>query len=98
MFARVRDLARRRVRIPLGDDVYEPSAAWHVAALLVVACAAGFVEVTFALELASSSPSSTTPLIIPFVALYAGVALVGLGVVDLGVRWMVRRARGSSAR
>ena len=89
---------RRRVRIPLGDDVYEPSTAWHVAALVVVAGAVGFVEVTFILELASSSPSSTTPLIIPFVALYAAATLVGLALVDLGVRWMLRRVRSPSAR
>jgi len=93
-----RDLARRRVRISLGGDVYEPSLAWHVAALLVVACAVGLVTVTFALELASSHPSSTTPLILPFMALYTGVALAGLAVVDLGVRWMLRRFRGASGR
>ena len=91
-----RDLARRRVRIPLGGDVYEPSAAWHVAALLVVACASGLVVVAFALELASSSPSSTTPLIVPFVFVYTGAALAGLGLVDLGVRWILRRVRGPS--
>jgi hypothetical protein len=52
-----RELARRRVRIPLGEDVYEPSAAWHVAALLVVAGAGGLVVVAFALDFASGSPS-----------------------------------------
>ena len=41
---RFRELARRRVRIPLGDGVYEPSAAWHVAAFLVVVSASGLVE------------------------------------------------------
>jgi hypothetical protein len=93
----IRDLARHRVRIPLGDDVYEPSAAWHVAALLVVVSAAGLVEVSLGLELASSDPSSTAPLIVPFAALYAAVALVGLTLVDLGARWIRRRARGRSA-
>jgi hypothetical protein len=97
MFARVRDLARRRVRIPLGDDVYEPSTAWHVAALVVVAGAAGLVEGTLVLELASGSPSSTAPLIVPFMAFYAGAALVGLAVVDLAVRWALGRVRGPSA-
>jgi hypothetical protein len=93
----LRDLARRRVRIPLGDDVYEPSAAWHVAAVLVVTSAAGVVLVAFVLDLASGSPSSTTPLIVPFVALYAAATLAGLGLVDLGVRWILRRARDSRA-
>jgi hypothetical protein len=36
---RLRELARRRVRIPLGDGVYEPSAAWHGGAFLVVVSA-----------------------------------------------------------
>ena len=76
------------MRILLGDHVYEPSTAWHVAALVLVAGSAGLVEVTFILELASSSPSSTAPLMIPFVALCDGAALVGLALVDLGVRWI----------
>jgi hypothetical protein len=54
------------------------------------------VWVAIALDLASSHPSSTTPLIIPFIALYTGAALAGLAVVDLGVRWMLRRVRGPS--
>lgn len=93
----LRELARRRVRIRLGEDVYEPSAAWHVAALLVVAGAAGLVVVAFALDFASGSPSSTLPLIVPFVFLYAGAALAGLGLVDLGVRRLLRRVGGPSA-
>jgi hypothetical protein len=94
----LRELARRRVRIPLGDDVYEPSLAWHVAALLVVACAVGLVAVAFALELASSHPSSTAPLLLPFMALYTGAALAGLALLDLGARWILRRIRGPSGR
>jgi hypothetical protein len=46
---------RRRVRIPLGEDVYEPSTAWHVAAVLVVAAASGLVVVAFALDFASAA-------------------------------------------
>ena len=94
----LRKLARRRVRIPLGDDVYEPSLAWYVAAVLVVACAWGLVVVAFALEFASSHTSSTTPLILPLMALYTGVALAVLAVVDLGVRWILRRVRDPSGR
>jgi hypothetical protein len=81
---------RRRVRIPLGEDVYEPSTAWHVAAVLVVAAGSGLVVAAFALDFASGSPSSTTPLIVPFVFLYVGAALAGLGLVDLGVRRLLR--------
>ena len=94
----LRELARHRVRIPLGDDVYEPSLAWHVAAVLVVVGAAGLATAALAFDFVSSHPSSTASLIIPFMALYAGAALVGLAVVDLGVRWMLRRVRGPSGR
>ena len=89
----IRELAGRRVRIPLADSVYEPSAAWHVAAVIVVACGAGLVVAAFAFDLASGSPSSTTPVIIPFMALYAGAVLAVLGLLDYGVRWIRERVR-----
>jgi hypothetical protein len=89
----LRELASRRVRIPLADGVYEPSAAWHIAAVVVVACAVGLVVAAFAVDLASGNSSSTTPVIIPFMALYAGAVLAGLGLVDFGVRWIRERLR-----
>jgi hypothetical protein len=93
--AEIRELGRRRVQIPLGDGVYEPSAAWHVAAVIVVLAAVTLVVAAFAVDLASGKPSSTTPVIIPFMALYAGVALAGLGVLDFGVRRLLRRRRSA---
>jgi hypothetical protein len=67
--------------------------ATRILICLLAASGVALIVVVTVQDWASGSPSSTEPLLIPFVALYVGIAAYVVAWADVGIRWAWRRTR-----